>query len=86
MSDSTKNVAGERKGSGSGSSGISARRGILHPPEESGRRASLIMSDGVCIFLILISLIIAHEFLKKIFSSENDMYLKRIKMLTLHDN
>lgn len=39
-----------RKGSLAPGSGASSRRGSLIPPEEGGRRPSLIISDEVCLF------------------------------------
>lgn len=44
-----KSPFGERKSSLVPGSGPSSRRGSLIPPEEPGRRPSLIISDEVCI-------------------------------------
>lgn len=44
-----KSPFGERKSSLAPGSGPSSRRGSLIPPEEPGRRPSLIISDEVCI-------------------------------------
>lgn len=51
-----KSPFGERKSSLAPGSGPPSRRGSLIPPEEPGRRPSLIISDEVCSFYLIFQL------------------------------